>query len=278
MYPHACLFSTSHSPCVALCFLSTTRTQTHTIAHVCSTVQKIAIITAYISPQKLLSVCAVACVWVCDFLCEKRLGASGLCSVDHWVLKKNDVKKATLYLWLDRYPPVDRYTVIMWLSGVAAGRSLSREPVFPCIRESLLVYLSPPQRPHCTSRHQQDKTRCHIYGAVSSTLMPERLTTGCLDFAAEVNDSTSLYVTPEPTAWWCFDYCHSPIRRNWNCYIRGRVCFIMTSLSLLVCFKSSLILCYCLLCMSLPVLCSKVWVSRGERQDHFSPKNIYSGP
>ncbi len=112
----------------------------------------------------------------------------------------NDVKKATLYLWLDRYPPVDRYTVIMWLSGVAAGQSLSREPVFPCIRESLLVYLSPPQRPHCTSRHQQDKTRCHIYGAVSSALMPERMTTGCRDFAAERYDSPSLYVTPEPTA------------------------------------------------------------------------------
>ncbi len=197
--------------------------------------------------------CPCLSLWFCLW---KRLGASGLCSVDHWFfsfLFLNDVKKATLYLWLDRYPPVDRYTVIMWLSGVAAGQSLSREPVFPCIRESLLVYLSPPQRPHCTSRHQQDKTRCHIYGAVSSALMPERLTTGCRDFAAERYDSPSLYVTPEPTAR-CLDYCHNPIRRNWNWYIRGKVCFIMTSLSVLVCFKSSLILCHCHLCMSLPVL------------------------
>lgn len=187
-------------------------------------------------PQKLFSVCGCACLSLWYFAWKKRLGASGLCSVDHWVFKKkNDVKKATLYLWLDRYPPVDRYTVIMWLSGVAAGQSLSRKPVFPCIRESLLVYLSPPQRPRCTSRHQQDKTRCHIYGAVSSALMPERLTTGCWDFAAERYDSPSLYVTPEPMAWWCLDYCHNPIRRNWNCYIRGKVCFIMTSLSLLVC-------------------------------------------
>lgn len=147
----------------------------------------------------------------------------------------------------------------MWLSGVAAGRSLSREPVFPCIRESLLVYLSPPQRPCSTSRHRQDKTRCHIYGAVSSTLMPERLTTGCWDFAAEVNESLSVRDTWMMMVWWCFDYCHSPIRRNWNCYIRGRVCFIMTSLLLLVCFKSSLLLCYFHLCMYLPVLCSQVW-------------------
>ncbi len=55
-------------------------------------------------------------------------------------------------------------------------------------------------------------------------------------FAAERYDSPSLYVTPEPTARWCLDYCHNPIRRNWNWYIRGKVCFIMTSLSVLMCF------------------------------------------
>ncbi len=177
--------------------------------------QKISIIIAYIFPQKLLSMCGCPCLSFL-FCLWKKTGCNGLCSVDHWFLYLffKLCQKATLYLWLDRYPPVDRYTVILWQSGVAAGQSLSCEPVFPCIRESLLVYLSPPQRPRCTSRHQQDKTRCHIYGVVSSALMPERLTTGWWDFAAERYDSPSLYVTPEPAARWCLDYCHNPIRRN----------------------------------------------------------------
>lgn len=190
----------------------------------------------YITPQKLLFL-RVARVSEFVIMC-----ASVLRTVDHWVSGKNDVKKASLYLWLDRYPPVDRYTVIMWLSGVAAGRSLSCESRFPCIRESLLVYLSPPQRPTCTSRHQQDKTRCHIYEAVSSTLMPQRLTAGLWDFSGEGYDSLSAYLIPEPTTTWCFDHCHRAIKRNGNCYTNH---FIITShYDCCQCYHISLIFCH----------------------------------
>lgn len=154
---------------------------THCAVAFCShtnTVQKIPITIVYITHKKLLCLCVAACVCLFDYVRGKK----GVCYVLLIIefQGKNDVKKASLYLWLDRYPPVDRYTVIMWLSGVAAGWSLSCESGFPCIRESLLVYLSPPQRPTCTSRHQQDKTRCHIYEAVSSMLMPQRQTAGTI--------------------------------------------------------------------------------------------------
>lgn len=161
-----------------------------------NTAQKIPITMVYITPQNLLCLCMAAWVCLCDYVLENRRACYVVLIIEF--RGKNYVKKATLYLWLDRYPPVDRYTVIMWLSGVATGRSLSCESGFPCIRESLLVYLSPPQRPTCTSRHQQDKTRCHIYEAVSSTLKPQRLTAGLWDFAGE-GYSLSAYPTPEPT-------------------------------------------------------------------------------
>lgn len=72
---HACFLHLIH----LVLHCASCRTQTHTIAHECSTVQKNAIITAYISPQKLFSVCAVACVWVYDFFCVKKGWVKAAC-------------------------------------------------------------------------------------------------------------------------------------------------------------------------------------------------------
>lgn len=133
--------------CTHACFLhlirlvlhcASCRTQTHTIAHECSTVQKNAIITAYISPQKLLSVCAVAHVWVCDFVCEKRLGKSGLCSVDHWVKKKKKMSKRQLCI----YGSTDilQLTGIQSLCGCQESPQGDRWAASPCSHASERAY------------------------------------------------------------------------------------------------------------------------------------------
>lgn len=90
---------------------------------------------------------AVLSILCCECLCLKlyscmnkgndhksngEQGRDGLCAVDHPWGEKNVMSKRQICIYgIDRYPPVDRYTVIIQLSQVAPGPVLGSRTAVP---------------------------------------------------------------------------------------------------------------------------------------------------
>lgn len=194
-----CMPMLSLSPILCCCILLSFD-NSHT-----NTVQKIPITIVYITHKKLLCLCVAACVCLFDYV----RGEKGVCYVDHWVSGEKWCQKGKSVF-------MARQISSSWqvYSHYVAVRS-RRRVIF-----ELRVRVPMHQRKPISLLVSPSKANLHLQTPAGQNKVSYLWSSQQHADATETDsgcDSLSAYPTPEPTTAWCFDHCHSAIKRHGNC-------------------------------------------------------------